>query len=86
MKSMSSADFQPKPDPTANPVQSMPGGASSGGYQPRPQQQSSAGMFGVEDIKVQELGGGAGSRADRPKKGMQLGKGGGKKIPNDIEL
>lgn len=57
MKSMSSADFQPKIDPTEKRVPSGPTQQPGMAAQPS-QSKSNAGMFGVEDIKVQELGGG----------------------------
>lgn len=79
MKSMSSADFQPKPDPSQTSIkQSMPVAA--------PSAQTTAQAFGYQEMEVKQLGGNS-TGQDRPKKGMQLGKGNAsKKLPNDIEI
>lgn len=69
MKSMSSADFQPKPETPAST------------YTPNTQSQSTL-FNSVKETPVQELGG---SRGDRPKKAMVLGKANqAKKIPDTL--
>lgn len=61
-KSISSADFAPKVDPTAQI--SQPGAAAQNVHA------TSSSMFGETDIAVQELGRGGAGNSERPKKAM----------------